>query len=103
MTLLYVADEGESAEGADFLADWADDHDLGDADMRMETGDIEAAIQSAAEEATPVIVGASERRLFQRLIGGSVVTDIVDDIGCSVILAEKRTERSLVERLFGSQ
>ncbi|QLH83189.1 amino acid permease [Halosimplex pelagicum] len=103
VTLLYVADEGESAAGADFLADWAGDHDLGDANMRVETGDVETAIESAARDATLVILGASEQGLLQRLVGGSVVMDVVDDVDCSVVLAEKRTERSLRQRLFGSQ
>ena len=103
VTLLYVADDGESAAGADFLAGWADRHDLGDADLRVETGDVEAAIESAASDATMVVIGATEEGLLQRLVGGSVVMDIVDDVDCSVLLAEKRTERSLRQRLFGNQ
>ncbi|QLH78175.1 amino acid permease [Halosimplex rubrum] len=103
VSLLYVADEGESAEGADFLAGWAGDHDLGDADLHVETGDVETAIEAAADDATLVILGASERGLLQRLVGGSVVMDVVDDVDCSVLLAEKKHERSLRERLFGNQ
>jgi nucleotide-binding universal stress UspA family protein len=101
VTLLYVADEGRNAEGADFLADWATDHDLGDAKLQVETGDVGTAIKSAATDATLVVLGASERGLLQRLVGGSVVIDVVEDVDCSVILAEKRHERSLRERLFG--
>ncbi|QPV63243.1 amino acid permease [Halosimplex litoreum] len=103
VSLLYVADEGESAEGADFLAQWANDHDLGDADLHVETGDVEAAIESAARDATLVVLGASEEGLLQRLLGGSLVMDVVDDVDCSVVLAEKPTERSLRQRLFGNQ
>ncbi|MEF8885164.1 MAG: amino acid permease [Haloarculaceae archaeon] len=101
VTLLYVADEGEEAEGERFLAEWAEDHDLRDAERRVETGDVERAIETAATDATLVVLGASERGLLQRLVGGSVVMDVVEDIDRSVLLAEKRHERSLLERLFG--
>ena len=48
-----------------------------------------------------LVLGATERGLLQRLVGRSVVMDVVEDVDCSVILAEKRHERSLRERLFG--
>jgi nucleotide-binding universal stress UspA family protein len=48
-----------------------------------------------------LILGASERGLLVRLVRGSPVQRVVDDVDCSVILAEQRSKRSLVERLLG--
>ncbi len=101
VTLLHVAEEGEEAEATAFLEEWAADHDLEDAAFRVETGDVETAIETAAEEATLLVVGATERGLLQRLVGGTLVLDVVDDVDCSVVLAEKQRHRSLRERLFG--
>jgi amino acid transporter len=99
VTLLHVAEDRESGEA--FLAEWADEHGLGDAELRIETGDVEAAIEAAARDATTVIFGATERGLLRRLVSGSLVMDIVDDVDCSVLLAERARKRSLRERLFG--
>ncbi|ELZ82144.1 amino acid permease [Haloferax larsenii] len=99
LTLLHVADS--LADGEAFLESWAHDHDLGDAEFRVETGDVETAIEAAAEECSMVIVGATEEGLLSRLVRGAVVVDIVDDVDCSVLLAERARTRGLVERLFG--
>jgi amino acid transporter/nucleotide-binding universal stress UspA family protein len=101
VTLLHVADD--QAQGKTFLADWAANHDLADADFRVETGEVETAIERASRDATLVIIGATERGLLSRLVRGSLALDVVDDIGCSVLLAEQARKRSLRERLFGNQ
>ncbi|WP_424002949.1 amino acid permease [Haloarcula salina] len=100
VTLLNVADEGERDDAEAFLEEWAAEHDLGDATLRIETGDVETAIEAAAEDATLLFVGATEEGLLRRLVGGSLVLDIVDDVECTVVLGEKHRHRGLLERLF---
>ncbi|ELZ96114.1 cationic amino acid transporter [Haloferax mucosum ATCC BAA-1512] len=99
VTLLHVADETQ--EGEAFLRKWADDHGLGDAELTVETGDVETAIENHADDASLLVIGATERGLLSRLVRGTLVMDVIDDVGCSVLLAERSRTRSLRERLFG--
>lgn len=47
-----------------------------------------------------VVIGTTERGLLSRLVRGSLIMDVVD-VDCSVLLAERARDRSLLERLLG--
>jgi amino acid transporter/nucleotide-binding universal stress UspA family protein len=99
VTLLHVEDD--RAEGEAFLREWAAEHELADAELVVETGDVEAAIEHHAADATLLLLGATERGLLSRLVSGTIVTDVLDDVDCSCLLAERSHRRSLRERLLG--
>ncbi|MEF8820258.1 MAG: amino acid permease [Haloferacaceae archaeon] len=97
--LVHVAED--EAEGEAFLAEWAAEHGLPDAEQVVRTGEVEPAIADAATDASMLIVGATERGLLSRLVSGSLVMDVVEDVDCSVLLAERPESRGLLERLLG--
>ncbi|QSG05940.1 amino acid permease [Halapricum desulfuricans] len=99
VTLLHVADNED--DGRAFLDSWTEAHDLGDARSVVETGSFEDALERHAQDATLIVVGATEEGLLSRLVSGSLVFDALEDLDVPVLLAEKAHERSLWERLFG--
>jgi amino acid transporter/nucleotide-binding universal stress UspA family protein len=99
VTLLHVADS--ASEGGEFLEEWAVEQGLTDANLRVESGDVAEEIAGAAADASLLIVGASQRGLLVRFVSGSPTQQVVDQVECSVILAEQQADRSLLERLLG--
>ena len=99
VAVLYVADDTEA--GREFLEEWASDHGLADAELLVDTGAVEPAIERAAADRTLVVVGATEEGLLSRVVSGSLALSVLEDLDTSVLLAERPRARSLGERLFG--
>jgi len=102
-TLLHVVKSpDERTAGEEFLQRWATDYGLDDAELVVDdSGDVEAAIEREAADHSLIVLGAVERGLLTRLVADSLRLDVVDEIDCSVLLAEREGSRSLRERLFG--
>ena len=104
ISLLHVVDGHDEREaGESFLAEWAEGHDLADATRIVDdSGDIEHAIEREAEDHTMVLLGATEQGILARLVTDSLHLNVVDEVEGTVLLAERKTDRSLRERLFGA-
>jgi nucleotide-binding universal stress UspA family protein len=100
--LHVVADEADEPAGEAFLRDWAATHGLEDVAITVDSGDVEAAIARAATDSTMLMMGATEQGLLSRLVQNSLHLDVIHDVDCTVLLAERPSERSIRERLFGT-
>ena len=102
--LLHVVDdEGEEDEGRAFLDNWAREHGLEDAEKVVKTGDPEEVIERESEEASLLLLGAVGGGLLSRLVRGSLVYDVIEEVDTSVLIAESARDRSLFQRLFGGR
>ncbi len=102
VSLLHVVESDADVEaGQRFLETWALEHELTDAELLVEAGDVETVIEREAGKHSLLILGATERGLLSRLLTDSLHYEVVNDVDCSVLLAERPSERSLWERLFG--
>ena len=100
VSVLYVADDGYEA-GRAFVTEWATEHGLTDAEVLIETGGTEAAIERHAVDHGLVVIGATGRGLLARVIGGSLTLSVLEDLETSVLVAERPVDRPIRERLFG--
>jgi amino acid transporter/nucleotide-binding universal stress UspA family protein len=99
VSVLHVADD--AAAGREFIEQWVDEHELDEVELLVETGDVETAIGKAAADKSLVLVGATERGLLSRLVGGSLRLSVLDDLDTTVLLAERPRKQSIRKRLLG--
>ncbi|GAB3690358.1 hypothetical protein GCM10028857_26660 [Salinarchaeum chitinilyticum] len=102
ITLLQVADNEAAVPDTEAeLEAWANAHDLDGAEILVEHGDVEDAIVRAAADRTLVVLGATERGLLTRLVHGTLHRDVAERVECSVAMAERPTDSSVLRRLLG--
>ena len=103
ITLLNVTDDPDvQAPHEEQLAAWAEGHHLKEASRIVEVSNsVDATIADRAREHSLLILGATEQGLLSRLTGDLGALEVVEEVDCSVILAETAYSRSFTERLFG--
>ncbi|WP_330633099.1 formate/nitrite transporter family protein [Halocatena halophila] len=103
ISLLHVVDGPEHrTDGQAFLDSWSSKHGLESADLIVDTdGDVERAIKRRAPDYELILIGASEEGLLTRLVTDSLYSDVSETVQSSVILAERPSGRTLLEKLLG--
>lgn len=101
VSLLHIVESGDEDAGRTFLSEWAEGHQLENAEFRIESGDVETVIGELGTEYSLVIIGATERGLLSRIIRGSLVFETIERLETPVLLTERPSSRSLRERIFG--
>ena len=96
---LHVRDD--AAAGMAFLQRWADEHGLGDATLRVDSGDPAAVVRSYLGPQTLLLMGATSEGVLPRLVGEGSLVDAIAPAEASLIIAERRRRRSWRERLLG--